>query len=62
MTENTEATDTDAGTRERNGERRYERWQAANARADVRRHGQEKVALIVMAAAISIWTIVQFVL
>lgn len=39
-------------------DRRYERWQAANARADQRRLVGERVALGVIAAAISVGAIV----
>jgi hypothetical protein len=46
----------------RNGERRYERWQEANARTDRRRQKQAKVALAVVVAAMSAWTVVQVLL
>jgi hypothetical protein len=46
----------------RNGDRRYERWQEANARADRRRQVGEKVALGIIVAAISVWTVVQVLL
>jgi hypothetical protein len=46
----------------RNGERRYERWQEANARSDRRRQKLAKVALAVMVAAMSAWTVVQVLL
>jgi hypothetical protein len=46
----------------RNGDRRYQRWQEANARADRRRQVGEKVALGIIAAAISAWTVVQVLL
>lgn len=51
--------DVDAGADTRNGDRRYERWQESNARADRRRKVGEKVALGIIAAAISAWTVVQ---
>jgi hypothetical protein len=43
----------------RNSDRRYERWQEANARADRRRHVGEKIALGVIAVVISAWTVLQ---
>jgi hypothetical protein len=45
-------------TAERGGERRYERWQAANARSAKRRQKLEKVALAVMVLAVSAWAAV----
>jgi hypothetical protein len=46
----------------RNGERRYERWQEANARSDRRRQKMAKVALAVVVVAVSAWTVVQVLL
>jgi hypothetical protein len=43
----------------RNGERRYERWQEANARSDRRREKLAKIALAVMLAGMSAWTVFQ---
>jgi hypothetical protein len=47
---------------ERAGERRYERWQAANARSDRRREKQEKMALAVLMLAAGAWLAVQVIL
>jgi hypothetical protein len=50
---------TDMSAETRHGERRYERWQEANARSDRRRRKQEKAALAIMVVVISAWTVVQ---
>ena len=51
--------DVETISEKRNSDRRYERWQEANARSDRRRQVGEKIALAVIAVAISAWTVVQ---
>jgi hypothetical protein len=51
--------DVETRAEKRNSDRRYERWQEANARADRRRLVGEKIALGVIAVVISAWTVLQ---
>lgn len=51
--------DLETSAEKKSSDRRYERWQEANARADRRRHVGEKIALAVIAVAISAWTVLQ---
>lgn len=51
--------DLETSADKKSSDRRYERWQEANARADRRRHVGEKIALAVIAVAISAWTVLQ---
>jgi hypothetical protein len=46
----------------RAGERRYERWEAANGRSERRRRTYEKVAVTVLALAAGVWVAVQTLL
>ena len=50
-----------AAADDRASERRYERWQAANARSDRRREKQEKVALAVLMLSGGVWLAVQMI-